>query len=289
MRTTRQSSVVLTNLGFTEGLRWHDGELWFSDFRTRNVISVDPSGTATTRAFVPAAPSGLGWSRTGDLLVASMIDQQVISVDAEGRRRSVASLAGIAAGPLNDMLVDEKGTVYVGCHGGDVIYRELNAETFEDVLRPAPLYMISPAGDVSAVTRPLKLSNGMAKDSDGRLIVTESMAGRLLVFDVADDGTLSNERVFADLGTGIDGITIDAEGAVWACLRLEARIARVKEGGEIVDQVETPGRQPVDCAMGGPDGLTLYAGLTYPGADVWGDGEVESSIESWRVDVPGPA
>jgi hypothetical protein len=41
--------------------------------------------------------------------------------------------------------------------------------------------------------------------------------------------------------------------------------------------------------MGGPDGLTLYAGLTYPGADVWGDGEVESSIESWRVDVPGPA
>lgn len=292
MSTTREPTIVVTGLGFAEGLRWHAGELWFSDFRTRNVTSVTPSGKVTKRAFIPGGPSGLGWSRDGELLVTSMIDQQLVGVDAQGRRRSVASLVGIAAGPLQDMLVHTNGTAYIGDHGGDLIYRELTAETVEDVLKPAPLFMVTPDLQVRPASGPLRLSNGMAEHSDGRLIVTETLAGRILIFDVDGDGSLSNQRVFADLGRPSDGITIDSEDAVWTCVPLENRILRVKEGGAILDEIVLPQGHPVDCAIGDPDGMTLYVAVTYTpsiGAAAWGDGEVDSAVESWRVDVPRPS
>ena len=62
----------------------------------------------------------------------------------------------------------------------------------------------------------LAFPNGMVVTPDNStLIVAESFAGRLAAFDIAADGSLSNRRVWAELGEGGDGICMDAEGAVW--------------------------------------------------------------------------
>jgi sugar lactone lactonase YvrE len=96
----------------------------------------------------------------------------------------------------------------------------------------------------------------MAITPDGStLIVAESFAGRLGAFDIADDGGLSNQRVWAELGEGGDGICMDSEGAVWtpamkACVR-------VAEGGQVLDRVELD-RFCFACALGGEDGQTLF-------------------------------
>jgi sugar lactone lactonase YvrE len=48
------------------------------------------------------------------------------------------------------------------------------------------------------------------------LILAESHGKKLTAFDIAADGSLSNRRVWADLGSGVpDGICMDADGAVW--------------------------------------------------------------------------
>ena len=52
------------------------------------------------------------------------------------------------------------------------------------------------------------------------LIVTESFAARLTAFDIAADGSLSNRRVWAELGQGGDGMCLDAEGAIWTPARV---------------------------------------------------------------------
>src|SRR5580692_10439893 len=103
-------------LGFPEGLRWHDGELWFSDMLTRRVESVAADGSRRLRAFVPYQPSGLGWRPDGTLLVSSMLDRAVIAARPESRE-VVARLDPHAIGAANDMLVDEQGRAYVGSHG----------------------------------------------------------------------------------------------------------------------------------------------------------------------------
>jgi len=67
------------------------------------------------------------------------------------------------------------------------------------------------------------------------LIIAESRGKRLTAFDIATNGSLSNRRVWADLGSGVpDGISIDADGAVWYADVPNNRCLRVRERGEIL-------------------------------------------------------
>ena len=67
MKSTAKVDVLLDGLTFPEGPRWRDGKLWFSDFYTNRVMTVDPKGRAETIVEVPQRPSGLGWTLAGDL------------------------------------------------------------------------------------------------------------------------------------------------------------------------------------------------------------------------------
>ena len=76
----------------------------------------------------------------------------------------------------------------------------------------------------------LAFPNGMAVTPDNTtLIVAESYGGVLTACDIADDGTLANRRVWADLhGAAPDGICIDAEGEVWFAEVPGRRCVRVR-------------------------------------------------------------
>jgi sugar lactone lactonase YvrE len=109
---------------------------------------------------------------------------------------------------------------------------------------------------VRQVADGLAFPNGMAVTPDNStLIVAESFAGRLSAFEIADDGSLSNRRVWADLGQGGDGICVDEEGAVWAAA-LNACV-RVREGGEVLARIELD-RFCFACMLGGTDARTLF-------------------------------
>jgi sugar lactone lactonase YvrE len=98
--------------------------------------------------------------------------------------------------------------------------------------------------------------NGMAVTPDGStLIISESFAGKLTAFDIAEDGGLTTRRDWA-AGVGPDGVCIDAEGAIWTGSG-GAGCVRVREGGEILDRVELD-LMPFACMLGGPDGRTLF-------------------------------
>jgi sugar lactone lactonase YvrE len=88
------------------------------------------------------------------------------------------------------------------------------------------------------------------------LIVAESFAGRLVAFDIADDGSLSNRSVWAD-GIGPDGICLDSEGAVWTQKFTENAVVRIDESGQTLQTIELD-RNPFACMLGGPDGRTLF-------------------------------
>lgn len=283
----QESSVVVSGLGFPEALRWHDGELWFSDMATRRVVSIGAEGDAQIRAFIPGQPSGLGWRPDGTLLVSSMIDQCVVAI-ADGWRTPVAWIGELAVGPTNDMLVDSAGRAYVGSHGFDVMYEPL--EGFASRVRGVPLVLIREDGRVEVAAEDLLCPNGMAVSDDGRsLFVAESAANRVAAFDVADDATLVNRRVFAELDGMPDGLCIDSEGLLWVALLGAEKFVRVRDGGEVVAEIATPGRRAVDCVLGGEDGRTLFGSVTYtPGIVFSSDGVVDGGIESWRVDVAGP-
>ena len=63
--------TLVDNLTFPEGPRWKKDRLYFSDFFTHKVISLDLDGNSETVATVPNQPSGLGWLPDGTLITVS--------------------------------------------------------------------------------------------------------------------------------------------------------------------------------------------------------------------------
>src|SRR5690606_29585057 len=101
----RKTKVLIDNLGFPEGPRWHNGRLWFSDFRLRRVATVDSSGQLEVILELDDQPSGLGWLPDGSLLIVSMINKTLLKL-TNGQLTTVADLSALASHWCNDMVVD---------------------------------------------------------------------------------------------------------------------------------------------------------------------------------------
>ena len=129
--------------------------------------------------------------------------------------------------------------------------------------------------------------NGMAITPDNRtLLIAESYGHRLTAFDIETDGTLSNRRTWADLGEDYpDGITIDAEGAVWYAVVPNRHCVRVREGGEVLQTVPAD-RGCFACMLGGADGRTLFiTAAEWGGVEGAGGGRRTGQV----LAVPAPA
>ncbi len=271
--------VVVEGLTFPEAPRWRDGKLWFSDFYTHRVLTVDLAGKVETIVEVPQRPSGLGFTPDGALLVVSMLDRRLLRVEG-GKPRAVADLSALATGPCNDMVVDATGRAYVGNFGFDRHRGEPPRTTC--------LARVDPDGAVTRAADELSFPNGTVITPDGRtLIVAETLAHRLTAFDVAPDGTLSNRRLFAALdGCFPDGICLDAEGAVWVADARTARVLRVRSDGHIERSIPTGARFAFACMLGGHDRRTLYLCTSTGSGPAMAD-KRDGAIESVRVEVPG--
>ncbi len=99
--------------------------------------------------------------------------------------------------------------------------------------------------------------------TEGTLIVGETIGGRYTAFDIAEDGQLSEGRVWADFDDhNPDGCALDAAGGIWFADPSHSRVVRTEEGGTITDTIEL--EVPAwACMLGGSDGRTLYL-LTAP-------------------------
>ena len=242
---------VAEGLTFPECPRWHDGALWFSDQHAGTVFRLAPGQPAEPILEVAGQPSGLGWTPDGDLLVVSMLDRKLLRYDGQ-TTATVADLSPYHRGPSNDMLVDDAGRAYVGDIGFD--YYDGGSPT------PTKLIRVDPDGQVQVVSGDVLVPNGMAlADGGTRLIVAESLARRLTSFRRDPDGTLSDQQVFADLGRRVpDGICADPTGAVWFASPNSKAVVRVDRTGTETHVIGTGSWYPVACALGGPDGRTLY-------------------------------
>ena len=120
------------------------------------------------------------------------------------------------------------------------------------------------------------------------------MAQRYRAFPILPDGTLGEGRLWADLGGRFpDGCTLDADGAIWFADAMAPEVARVAEGGEVLDVIALPDRC-FACALGGPDGRTLFVATasTFPGGTTptgrVGSGRSRSTCPTPGAPDPGP-
>jgi sugar lactone lactonase YvrE len=247
--TKDTAQVLMTGLAFGESPRWHDGRLWFSNWGAQEIIAVDPKGKSevVVRLPFPSFPFSIDWLPDGRLLIISSSDQPLVRQESDG---SLVPHADLLRG-FNEIVVDDRGNAYINGAG----FNPLAGEKFA----PGIITLVTPDGSAKQVAEGIAFPNGMAITPDtSTLIVADSYGKKLTAFDIANDGGLSKQRVWADLGEGTpDGICIDAEGAVWYADVPNKRCVRVREGGEVLQMVELD-RGCFACMLGGADGKTLF-------------------------------
>jgi sugar lactone lactonase YvrE len=253
----RASKILVDNtrgLKFTESPRWRDGKLWVLDIHDKRIKTADLDGRVETAVELGFIPNAFGFRRDGSMLVGDAMQRQIHRWDGTALQ-PLANLAGITVFCLSDGIVDAQDRMYVG---------DIGYNFFDPKNKPVDtcvLACVDPDGRARVVARDLSFPNGIVITPDGKtLIVAETMGHRLTAFDVQADGSLANRRVYAQLPEDVspDGIALDAEGAVWLA-NPEGRFGalRVREGGEIVEQVELD----TECyavMLGGPERRHLF-------------------------------
>ena len=285
---TRKLQTLMDGLTFGEGPRWYEDKFYFSDFYSHKVYTLDLEGNYEVIVEVPNQPSGLGWMPDGTMLIVSMKDRKLLSF-RDNALEERADLSGLAGFHCNDMVVDSKGNAYIGNFG-------FNTYEGEEV-KSTNLILVRPGEEPCIAADNILFPNGTVISEDEKtLVVGETYAAKLTAFDVNEDASLSNRRVWADLTQSIDngnvpvpdGMCLDAEGAIWVASPSTADVIRVKEGGEILERIPVK-TNAYACMLGGKDRKTLFI-CTSNASGVDPDSalrEKSGKIEIVEVEVPG--
>jgi sugar lactone lactonase YvrE len=237
-----------------EGPIWHGGAVWFVDIKGPRVHRFDPVTGATQSfeapdqvTFVAPADDGLGF-------LAGLKSGWHHFDPVSGTFTFYNDFSHIEAPELNnrpnDSTVDPQGRLWFGTmHDGE----------------EAPsgaLYRMDAGSAPVRIDDGICITNGPALSPDGRTLYhTDTLAKTIWAFDVAEDGSASNKRVFAQVeieNAWPDGSVVDSEGYLWTALWGGYGVLRFSPEGQIVDKIPLPVPNVTKPCFGGPNLKTLY-------------------------------
>ena len=212
-----QLEKVAGDFQFIEGPIWHpDGFLLFSDIPANIIYKF----ASNQQVEIFRRPSGKANGNTLDkenrLITAEHENRRVSRTEKDGKVITLADrYEGKRLNSPNDLVVKSDGSIYFTdpSYG---ITKEQEELGFYGV------YRLASDGKLTLLVKDLVLPNGIAFSPDEqKLYVNNSEAGYIAVFDVMPDGTVTNERVFAELKdasqSGVpDGLKVDLEGNVYS-------------------------------------------------------------------------
>lgn len=254
-----RSTPVLAAEGFLfpEAPRWHGGrgEFLFSDI-DRGVIHAWRPGSAPRRVYKhPGWISGSAFDGDKAMIVSAALQRQLyrVRLDDPDEATLFADLGELSEFAVNDLVRTREGH----CFLGSVDFDFAAFVRGQAPPRRSRLLHVAPDGTSSIASSATNFPNGMVITPDGKqLILADSLDQCLYAFPLYPDGILGEPSVFAALpGEMPDGISLDADGAVWVASH--HRVLRVREGGRIVDEVDMGATRATACMLGGADGRTL--------------------------------
>ncbi len=216
---------VASGFTFTEGPIWFaDGSyLLFSDMPGDVRRRYDP-GEGVREVMRPSNKgNGMTIDNDGNLIVCEHSTSSVVRERPDGTREAAAThYQGQELNSPNDVVVKSDGSIYFsdptfGRMPGFGVEREQELD-FQGVFRVPP-----GGGEVELVMGDFEQPNGLCFSPDESLLyINDTPRAHIRVFDVQPDGSVTNDRVFADgIGDGViekgvvDGMKIDEHGNVY--------------------------------------------------------------------------
>jgi sugar lactone lactonase YvrE len=254
-------------------------QVWFVDIKGKRLHCCAPDGSGRRSWDAPGQVSFVVRASDGGLVV-SLEDGLYRFIEETGEFVPFVKVeTDRPANRFNDGFVDGEGRLWFG-----------SMDDGESAPTGA-LYRFD-GRDVVRMDDGIIITNGPAVSPDGRTLYhTDTLAKQVYAFDLADDGSLSNKRLFADIldGGHPDGMAVDAEGHVWIAVFRGWRIERRDPTGRKVGELRFPCSNITKLAFAGDDLRTVYATTARKGLspEELAEQPLAGALFTFRAETPG--
>ena len=240
-----------------EGPVWVDGiGLLFSDIQGNKIykwtqengkeVYIDPSDST----------NGLTLDEQGRLVAGQMGLRRIVRFETDGTQTSLADkYQGKKFNSPNDLVVKSDGSIFFTDPDFNIPGGPQNKQ-----LSFNGIYRISPTGTLQLLET-LTLPNGICFSLDEKkLYVNDSQAHTIYVWDIVDDSTLVNKKLFYTIPVSFgyaDGMKIDGAGNIYCTC--SSAVWVISPTAELLGKINLPANNSAsNCAWGDADRGTLF-------------------------------
>jgi len=238
---------------FTEGPASDKaGNVYFTDQPNDRILIWKTDGTLATFMQGSGRANGLTFDREGNLWVCADEKNELWRIPPSGKPVVVVKdyQGKLLNGP-NDVWIRPEGGVYFT----DPFYKRDYWKHQDSEQDAQCVYYLDPkTNKPTRVVGDLKQPNGIIGTPDGRVLyVADIAAQKTYRYEIQPDGTLSNKKLFCELGS--DGMTIDSEGNVYLTGK---GVTVFDPSGKQIEHIDINAPWTANVCFGGKDGHTLF-------------------------------
>lgn len=233
---------------FTEGpAADKDGNVYFTDQPNNKIYKWwAQSGEISVFHSQTGRANGTYIDHDGNLLTCSDMDNQLWSIDMDGNPTVlVADFEGNRLNGPNDLWVAPDGGIYFTDPLYQRPYWTRDPEMQQDGQH---VYYLSPdRQNLTRVDENLVQPNGIIGTPDGKkLYVADIGDKKTYVYEIAENGMLTNRQLFTDMGS--DGMTIDNQGNIYLTGR---GVTVFNPQGEKIEHIDVDAGWTANVTFGG--------------------------------------
>ncbi len=246
---------VSSDFKFTEGPAIHrNGDVYFTDQPNNTIVRWSATRDATSIWMEDAGRSnGMFFDRMGKLITCADEHNQIWEIDDKGNKRVlIENYKGKLLNGPNDLWIAPNGGIYIT----DPLYKRDYWERDPEMQQDGEhLYYLSPDRlQFFRVDETLNKPNGIIGTPDGKkLYVADIGADKTYVYDMEEDGYLTNRQLFVEMGS--DGMAIDNKGNVYLTGK---GVTVFNRKGDKIAHIPVDESWTANVVFGGTDRKTLF-------------------------------
>ena len=228
---------------FTDGIEGpatdDAGNIYAVNFEEQGTIGkVTSSGKSTTFIKLPngSIGNGIRFGEKNQMFVADYINHNILEIDLISKK-VVVFANELKANQPNDIAISPNKTIYA------------SDPNWSD--NTGKLWKVTKEKGFELLEKGMGTTNGIEVSHDGKkLYVNESVQRKIWVYDIIENGLLSNKQEFISFEDfGLDGMRCDKNGNLYVCRYGKGTIAIISPRGEVLKEIKLKGKKPTNITF----------------------------------------
>ena len=227
------------------------GNLYAVNYAKEGTIGiVRPDGTHDCFIVLPKGSTGNGirFGKDGSMYVADYTGHNVLKINMNSLEIDRFAHEPAMNQP-NDIAMSPNGNIYAS----DPDWADNKGQ----------IWLVKSNGEVILLETNMGTTNGIEVSPDGKILyVNESVQLKVWSYDIQEDGTVKNKRLFHSFDNyGMDGMRCDIKGNLYLCRYDKGTVAVLNPDGMLIREVQLKGKKPSNITFGGEENRRCYVTL----------------------------